>query len=160
MAELNYGRLISPVVRGGRMGGGGRKWRLWTYLSEFRTHQDEEGETQELACRLHLPPPSTTWSGAITCRSTPSSSLSLLFFLPLLFFPFNIVFLGVFSIKIKEKMKSARRLLAYLLHLGMAGCYPFSVSPPLSLALPPLKTKDGGLEHNRNHFIAGKKLAS
>lgn len=40
---------------GERMGGGGcRKSKRGTYLSEFCAHQDEEEEGEELACRLHV----------------------------------------------------------------------------------------------------------
>ena len=38
----------------GGWGGGGRKSKRGTYLSEFCAHQDEEEEGEELACRLHV----------------------------------------------------------------------------------------------------------
>ena len=40
--------------KGWGVGGGCRKSKRGTYLSEFCAHQDEEEEGEELACRLHV----------------------------------------------------------------------------------------------------------
>ena len=126
-----------------------------TYLGEICAHEDEEGESQELARRLHLLPPVCVDHAAVSHadrvppsrpparRSGPSSSPALSLSLSLwvcagslffLFFFFFFLYLsdGDYFIPAAESDRSAsrNRLRAHSLHIGSPS---FGAASPLLL---------------------------